>query len=95
MATGEVVFRQGDHHEGIHAILSGAVRVFLAAPSGRETLVEAVVDEGRCSSAVIRMLGTLERFRAQGLAEVRRHRLLLRDERALRELADDAWEGTR
>src|SRR5512143_2103532 len=191
----ETVFRQGDRHEGIYVILSGAVRVFYTAPSGREitlaywspgnfvggpelygnglhvwagtasrpvellglggeqvrrlvreipalalNLVEALVDKGRCYSAVIRMLGTrsvtgrlahllltigsfdgtptagglllgrpltheelakmvgatrqwvsmmLDRLRAQGLVEVRRHRIMLRDESALRELADE------
>ncbi len=192
---GETVFRQGDRHEGIYVILSGAVRVFYTAPSGREitlaywspgnfvggpelygegfhvwsgtavrptqvlglggeqvrrlvreipafasNLVEALVHKSRCYSAVIRILGTrsvtsrlaqllltigsfdgtpaagglllgrpltheelakmvgstrqwvsttLERLRAQGLVEVRRHRIVLRDESGLRALADD------
>lgn len=199
--AGEAVFRQGDRHEGIYVILSGAVRVFYTAPSGREitlaywspgnfvggpelygqalhvwsgmavrdaellglrgeqvrrlvrevpafasNLVEALVEKSRCFSAVIRMLGTrsvtgrlahlllaigsfdatptprglllgrpltheelakmvgatrqwvstsLERFRAQGLVEVRRHRIVLRDEHGLRDLADDAREAIR
>ncbi len=190
---GEAVFRQGDVHHGIYVILSGVVRVFYTAPSGREitlaywspgnfvggpelfgeglhmwsgaavrpadvlalrgsevrrlmrevpgfaaNLVEALVQKGRCYSALIHMLGTrsvsarlahllltigafegtrtrgglllgrpltheelanmvgatrqwvsitLERFRAQGLVDVRRHQLVLCDEGGLRELA--------
>jgi CRP-like cAMP-binding protein len=33
---GEIVFRQGDPHEGIFIIESGQVRVYYTAPSGRE-----------------------------------------------------------
>jgi cAMP-binding proteins - catabolite gene activator and regulatory subunit of cAMP-dependent protein kinases len=35
-STGETVFRQGDHHEGIFVILAGRVRVYYGGPSGRE-----------------------------------------------------------
>ncbi len=195
VGKGETVFRQGDGHQGIYVILSGVVRVYHTAPSGREitlaywspgnfvggpelfdeglhvwsgtaerhaeilslrgeqvrrlmheipafatNLVEALVHKGRCYSALIRMLGTrsvtgrlaqllltigsfdgtptrgglllgrpltheelakmvgstrqwvsmtLERFRARHLVDVRRHRIVLCDERGLRELADD------
>jgi CRP-like cAMP-binding protein len=33
---GEIVFRQGDQHDGIFIIESGQVRVYYTAPSGRE-----------------------------------------------------------
>ncbi len=33
---GETVFQQGDVHQGIYVILSGVVRVYYTAPSGRE-----------------------------------------------------------
>jgi CRP-like cAMP-binding protein len=110
---GEALFRQGEAHRGIFVILSGAVRVFYTAPSGREitlaywspgnfvggpelfetgvnmwsgsavrpsevlvlrgdrvrqlmassrrftvNLVEALVEKGKCYSALIHMLGT-------------------------------------
>jgi len=35
-APGELVFRQGDHHDGIFVILSGQVRSYSTGPSGRE-----------------------------------------------------------
>ncbi len=192
LGPGDVVFRQGDPHEGIHVVLSGIVRVFHTSPAGREitlaywsagdfvggpelfglgihswsgsavrpvealalrggelrsamqesaafamNLVDALVEKSRCYSAVIHMLGTrsvterlaqlllamddggdrdrggrvlgrpltheelarmvgatrqwvsttLERFRRQGLIEVRKHRIAVRDEAGLRELA--------
>ncbi|SEH33963.1 Crp/Fnr family transcriptional regulator [Magnetospirillum fulvum] len=34
--AGSLVFRQGDHHEGIFIILSGRVRIFYTGPVGRE-----------------------------------------------------------
>ncbi len=189
----QTVFRQGDIHRGIYVVLSGVVRVYYTAGSGREitlaywspgnfvggpelfadgvhlwsgtavrpaevlslrgeqvrrlmreipgfaiNLVDALVHKGKCYSALIHMLGTrsvvqrlaqllltigsfdgtptrgglslgraltheelakmvgatrqwvsitLERFRAQGLVDVRRHRIVLCDEAGLRELA--------
>ncbi|MBX9592938.1 MAG: Crp/Fnr family transcriptional regulator [Magnetospirillum sp.] len=34
--AGDMVFRQGDHHDGIFIIVSGQVRIFYTGPSGRE-----------------------------------------------------------
>jgi CRP-like cAMP-binding protein len=33
---GELLFRQGTHHDGIYIICSGRIRTFFVAPSGRE-----------------------------------------------------------